>query len=349
MRNLHETELFREGENTSTKSAITQAINNQLNQGTGVIVPKHIESELASVKLKAKKSIGLLSEGISLYEGFNGRIRLFNLGLTSGGRSPIPAYMPFVISKARNKQLESEMSSGNNITSPAVYMNLYRIGHFSKDESEYQKLNAATDLAALLDSGATMYRMVYQGGHEQLLDNSVVLENLTRIYTSLFAGAVSRASKVGVYGSEFNTDAARYIIAKFFLLYVLKKPLSKTIEEYAHKAIKGRTTSLVALKNFEDNNEIDYTKLSSFLESFGYVFFDNPINLSLFHNSWLVMYGEGLSLAVEYVPYLFHFLIALKYGATLGGSTRLYNTSRYADLVKDGLVKLLNTVSTVLR
>jgi hypothetical protein len=59
------------------------------------------------------------------------------------------------------------------------------------------------------------------------------------------------------------------------------------------------------------------------------------------------MYGEGLIFAIEYAPYLLHYLFATLHGATLGGSTRLFN--RLPDLQKDGLPKLYNAVIDEIR
>jgi len=345
MRELNETELFNLGLTKGEKLEIQNAINGRLNQGSGIIAPQHIEPELVQAKMKAKKMIGMLGDGISLYESFNKRIKLFNLGLTSTGRSPIPSYLPFIISRARNKQLESE--KGGNPTSPAVYVNLYRIGKWSADEKTYNGLSPSTDLATALESGAMAYKLVYEHGSEKVFSDAVMLENLTRIYTSLFSGAVIRTKTI--YGSDFNTDAARFIIAKFFLRYVLKKPETATVEDYAYRSVRQRGSTIGALKNFEENSNIDYSSLSKFLASFGMAFYGEEIPMVLFQNNWMMMYGEGLTLAIEYVPYLLHYLIALKHGAMLGGATKLYKTARYADIVKDGLNKVLNTLTNLLR
>ena len=54
------------------------------------------------------------------------------------------------------------------------------------------------------------------------------------------------------------------------------------------------------------------------------------------------MYGEGLALAIEYVPYLLHFLFAPIHASRLGGSSRL--DKRLPALQKEGLTKLYNAV-----
>jgi len=315
----------------------------KLNQGVGIISPEHLLTEITELKIKQKNvHYPVLGEALSLFEQFNGRIRLFNLGATSSGRSPIPPFMPFLFGTVRNKQLEGESES--RPVSPAALMNMNRIGRWSADETQYLGVNARTDLYSVLESALIAYRIVVDNKADAVFSDRVVLEYLTNIYTTLFSGAVIKSAIN--YGSEFNTDAARFIIAQFFLRYVLKKQPSSTIDEFAYKSIKNRT-SLSALKNFEEASNIDYEGLSMFLETLGNAFFNEKIDISKFEVSWMSMYGEGLVLAVEYVPYLLHFLFASLHGATLGGSTKLY--LRMPELMKDGIQRLYNAVIAAVR
>ena len=345
MRKLNETEMYALHLSSSQKNEIKNALNMKLNQGVGIITPDHLAAELAQLKIKSKSSYyPLLKEAIALFEQFNGRIRLFNLGATSTGRSPIPPFIPFLFGQVRNKQLEGE--SQVTPTSPAALMNMHRIGHWSKDESEYLKVSATTDLYAILESGIISYRLIYDNKADSVFSNRKVLEYLTNIYTTLFSNAAIKTPGAFPYGDEFSNSAARFLIAKFFLRYVLNKPDSSTIDDFAYKALKHRT-SLAALKNYEEVSNIDFESLSGFLKSFGEAFFNEPIDVSKFEVAWLSMYGEGLVFAIEYAPYLLHYLFATLHGATLGGSTRLFN--RLPDLQKDGLPKLYNAVISEIR
>jgi hypothetical protein len=341
MRKLSETELFSVHLSQSEQSTIKNIIETKLNQNVGIIAPEHIEPELAQLKIKAKKYPGLLSDAISHFE-VNGRIRLFNLGSTSSGRSPVPPFIPFIAGAARNKQLEGNPSSRG--TSPAIFVNMYRIGKWAADESNYSGVSASTDLFATLETGVIAYKMLAESKSEKVFSNNAVVENLTNIYTSLFAYAITKT--VNTFGSDFNTDAARYLISKFFLRYVLKRPDSDTVNEIAHNTVKFRT-SMKGLETFEENYPMDYSSLSKFLEAFGLAFFNNSIDIGKFTINWLSIYGEGLLFAIEYAPFLLHFLFSTYHGANLGGSTKLYN--KLDQLQKDGLIKLYNSVISELR
>lgn len=341
MRKLSETEIYSQRLRSSQKSAIVDAMDKRLYQGQGVISPSHISSELLQLKIKSKNAMHPLSDAISLYEKYNGRIQLFDLGATSAGRSPIPLFMPFLPGRARNLQTKSTGGSG---LTPTLYMNMYRVGKWSADETQYLGVSVITDLRATLESAYIAYAILIDQKGKKVFDNKVVLETLSNIYTSLFSNAMIRT--MVTYGSDFNSDAARYVIAKFFQLYVLKKPATDTVDRYAYNTIKFRHT-LSSLKNFEEISGIVYDSLSDFLKTFGLAFFSEPVSIQAFERSWLSMYGEGLALAIEYVPYLMHFLFSAYHGAMLGGATKLYK--RLAELQKDGLVKLYNAVVSEIR
>lgn len=343
MRKLNDTELYKMHLSSSQKSQIQQAIAMKLNQGVGVIVPQNLTAELSALKVKIKaSSYPLLNDALSLYEQFNGRIKLFSIPPTSGGRSPIPTFMPFLFGAVRNKQLESE--SGDRPVSPSILMNMSKIGRWSKDESQYLGVSPNTDLYAVLQSGYINYKLVYEERHEKAFANKVVLENLTNIYTTLFSNAMIKTAQT--YGDEFNIDAARFIIAKFFLRYIMTRPETSSIEDFAYRSIKYRSSSN-ALKSFEENSDIDYSTLTKFLETFGDTFFNQKVSIAKFQMSWAKMYGEGMLLAIEYVPYLIHFLIASIQGAMLGGASRL--GMRFNDLRNDGLIKFYNALVSELR
>ncbi len=342
MRKLSETELYSLHLTKAQMMEIHNAVNNKLNQNVGVIAPEHIKPELIQLETKAKKAPGLLVDAIAYFKDFNGRVRLFNLGVTTSGRSPIPPFIPFLPGNARNRAQEGDSTARG--VSPAIYVNMYRIGKWSADESTYDGLAVPTDLFASLESGAIAHKLLVEQKAEKLFSNTTVLVNLTNIYTTLFSNAVVKT--VVNYGTDFNTDAARFLIAKFFLRYVLKKSQSETIDEIAYNCIKNRT-SLSGLKTFEENYPMEYGTLSGFLKTLGEAFFTRPIELAKFEVSWLSLYGEGMLFAVEYAPYLLHFLFATWHGAILGGSNKM--TNRQQDLFKDGLLKLYNTVISELR
>lgn len=347
MRQLGKTELYKTQISQGESSIIRNAMAGKLFQNIGIIAPEDIQTELLQLTTRSRSSyFALLSEALALYEK-RGLIRLFNLGTTTGGRSPIPSYMPFLAGPARNlaKQNGSDDYSSPQVQDRVVFMNMYKMGNWSADESSYNGLSALTDLYSCLESGVIAYRLTVQGLADKVFSDKSVIEYLTKIYTNLFSQTVIK-TKVTFGGQPFQNDAAYFIIAKFFLLYVLEKNPGDITDDYAYLAVQNRS-SIEALKSFEENSMIDYSSLSGFLATLGEAFFNEKISLLEFERNWVKMYGEGMVLALEYVPYLIHFLFAAFHGAMLGGSIRLYN--RIDELKKIGLPKLYNAVISAVR
>ena len=340
MRKLVDTELYNLYLEKK-KLEIQQAVQGKLNQNIGVLSPEHIAPELSALKIAAKGR-PLLNEAIALLEQFNGRIKLFNLGLSSSGIAPIPAFIPFLAAKARDRAKEN-VKDISNPTTQAIFVNLYRIGNWSSDETSYKSLSI-NDLRACLETGVIFYKMQIEGRTSDVMDNKVVLENLTQIYTTLFTNAVRKT--MNPYKNDFENDAANFIIARFFLKYCVQLDDEDRINQYAFNCIKHKATSLDSLKSFESTREISYSKLSLFLTSFGEAFFNSPILLPNFQENYTRMYGEGMLLAIEYIPFFIHFLFASQSGAFLGGSIRL--GKRINELSRE-LNKLYIAIVNILR
>jgi hypothetical protein len=214
------------------------------------------------------------------------------------------------------------------------------MGQWSATGDTYDNLFPITDLNACLESGYIAEKLTIEKRADQILGNPTVMEYLTRIYTKMFYDALIRVPG-NIPLVDFEQDACRFVIAKFFLSYVLQQNGGNdTVNEYARLASRSLTNTKT-MTQYEDNLGINYESLSGFLSTVGISFFNGaPTGMSDFEKAWLSMYGEGLAFAIEYVPYLIHFLFAAIHNSRLGGSSKL--DRRFAALQKEGLAKLYN-------
>lgn len=340
MRTLENTEVYKNYAG-DRKTGIIKVIG-ELGAGRGDIAPRHIEPEMAQLKIKTKTGNNpFLKEAISLYEIFNGRVRLFDLGVGSSGMPALSGWMPFLIGQIRDRIRKDDDIVGSG-QSRAVLMNMYTLGGWSIDEKSYDNLNYL-DLRHQLIMGNILHKMILGGQITKLLSNASFLENMTRLYVYLFEETVKRAATTL---GDANKKYIKFMIAKFFLTYVLEVSGS-LVDDIAFKvAQRFNDSSLEGLKMFEDSVDVDYTTLSGFLKSIGEIFFQQPIDLHRFQLSWTSLYGEGMFLAIEYFPYLLHFLISRVHGAPLGRATKLY--TRDNELRKEGLIKMYQALVSTL-
>lgn len=338
MRKLNQTELFSSIIKGSDQRAMQSAILGKINAGYNLVTPDHVGSELIKLKNNARRSgSSIIGSAIGEYERLGGRVRIVNL-TDQQGRSVIPSVIPFMVSI-----LDIDSVKKN----PVILMNAHRIGRFTNDNEDYTGLNANTDLFALLESGEIMFRLTALNKSDALKSNQRLLENLTKLYTSLFSQAVVRTSSTSLGGvGSFNNEMLTYLTAKFFLLYALELNSEDTASQLAFK-LTTRTQTLDALKLFEENTGISYESLSSFLETLGSALFNSPMDIHKFSLNWVSMYGEGTMLAIEYVPFFIHFMLATRVGAYLGGNSRLMAYRN--QLEKMGLPRFYNELVSVLK
>lgn len=356
MRKLDATELFRalvSGDESFVDQTETSATNDttraRINRGISelsrtdnqsIIRPEHVQSDISSLKMSLRGSgnVPFLREAIQTFESEKPLIRLFDYELTSEGKTLINAYMPFVISRV--KEVDGTFTT-------AIFMNMYRIGRWNVDKTEYQI--QTKELRHALISGLIMYKMLVEGNASKVLQDKTSLISLSNLYTSLFYNAAASKIKRTFGGVSFDMDASRVIIATFFLKYVLHMTDERTIDEIAMRTLRsGAVTSLAAIKEFESANGIDYDSLSAFLKTFGQAFFENEIKSIEFDQSWISMYGTSTGLAVEYLPYFIHFIMAQVNNVTLGtgGGLKFYRIDD--SLRKDGSTRLATALSNIL-
>lgn len=341
MLKLSQSELYNSNLSAHAKTESDNAIRAKLSQGISLITPDKIEIEVSQLKMQQKRSwLPLISDALSLYEAPVGRVKLFNLADGYGTKSAFASWIPFTVGMMRDRT--NEMSSARKAV-PTIFVNMYKIGQWSADGSSYRDLSAATDLYTCLETGDIAYKMLIEEKADEVLGDTNVLEYLTKIYSTLFLQTIINVrSSI----SDSQADAARFIIAKFFLKYCVQIQSEDRINDIALKTVKSKS-SIPFLLSYEQNAMIDYNSLSGFLKTFGLSFFQIEIGLNEFITKWISMNGEGLLLAVEYIPYFIHFLFAVKHNALLGGSSKLYRKQNI--LEQEGLSKLYTAIISKIR
>lgn len=317
--------------------------------GRGLIPPQKLTQfgDLKDYAKRSSTSSPLIIDAIQRYEETKD-IMLFDLNVATNGTngSIIPPFIPFIAG------VGSVDADGNHIASkPRIYVNLYRLGFWSADNSSYDDVAVLTDLQSCLETGLIAYRMIVEDKADDVLNNSVVKMKLTNIYVNLFYKALIAVQKYPL--SDFQLEVCRYLTAKFFMIYCLQdQPDDPTVQKYAVLiAQQGKPggSDADSYAAFEGNIRMDYSSVSGFLDSLSGAFFDGkPCSLFDFDTKWVSQYGEGFALCPSYPPYLLHFLFSTIRSARLGGSSRLTGR-RDMDFRTEDLRQLYNAVCAACR
>jgi hypothetical protein len=331
----------------SIEQRITASIP-KLVKGIGLIRPDNIALEIEKLKIKRKSSaLPLLMEALDLYTSSVPSIYLFDLG-----GDDVPPSMPFIIAPSpvaapQTTALSNKLSAPRNV-GKCVYLNMYRIGKWSEDGSQYEGLESLSDLISCLETGVIAYHMLCCGEGDDILRKTDVLSNLVRLYTGLFYISFNMACKSPFVGDSFNNDAIYYTAAKFFMIHNLGMAPSDTTDKLAWEYGCRYDTTFDSLKLYEDTlDDIKYDNANDFITQLSSSMYKAAANYNDFTASWQRTCGEGCYLAIEYVPYLLHYLFAALHNARLGNMNRLSN--RAPDLAKDGLQALHAAVVSKIR
>jgi hypothetical protein len=325
----------------------------QLSRNIGVIAPNQIESEMLILKSSSRvKSNRLMLDAINLYEGNNGRIRPFDLNITRNSTgSPIDRSIPFFMGKAPMSSSYNETKQSGNQSNyiPVMFVNMYGLGTWNDDATRYSVNSIQTDFASALEGACLAYNLNWNNG-EKIFDNPKITITLTRIYTYLFKNALYSVVQLPPKSTddELTSDELAYHVSKFFIKYCLQKNDDKYIDDVAYSAIRSKFP-LSSILDMAKYRGINYDTLSGFLASIGKEMFGDEITLIQFVSKWQKLYGGGMSYAIEYIPYLLFFLIALINNSTMGHTSSLIN--RRSALISEGLNilyrEILATISSL--
>lgn len=291
MKQLTKGELFSYYFNPSQKQYIFSSAKQKLEKGIDVIsTNEHISTQILQLKNMRKTAYYPMMSQVFAMSVQTDQVIPFAFD-----NADIPPVIPYVIFKTQY----------NGKTMLRTYVNLFKIGKWNVEKTEFHI--TPLDLYSCLESGVMSHLMLVDGKKDKVINNSTVLETSSRIYSNFFFKIIEKAKKS--INSEFQQDLVLYFIAKFFLINVLEKPDGSLVDDIAYQAIKNRTT-MSSIKNIEAANTIDFTSLKGFLETIGeFLDFGKLTYLDLAIN-WAKLYGETTIFAIEYFPYLLHFLFS---------------------------------------
>lgn len=315
----------------------------EMAQGRYLITPKHIEDSLLQLEIMHKRGHDmLLGSGLSLYQSYGGRIRLFDC-------PDIPGFFPFIATTVAPTTSSSTPYNIGNKPTKVVYMNMHRLGQWSSDKNRFYGMSVASDLQSVFVN-AVVAAYEQDGNIEKLFGTTAVMTNMSRLYTTLFYRVLINVAENDP-GQEFEKDLIRFCVAKFFLMYCLGKDDNDTVDSIAFTSTKTVNTpsGQESIKSYLENIYIDFSSLSGFLQTLGRELYKSNINLSEFVVKWAVLYGEGTQLSIEYAPFFLYFLIAAKKNAHLGGLSSLGTARLSKELQASGLDKLYTAVMQVVK
>jgi hypothetical protein len=178
-------------------------------------------------------------------------------------------------------------------------------------------------LFTLLQSGLIIKE--FFDNENKLIMNTNFIKNLTFAYTRMFVRCLDRQYSLTINPSE--ADKVSYLVAKFFLLNLVGREDNETVKGLAYNTCVN-STPIEIIKRMEDESDINYHNLSTFIETLSNSFSKlNALTIRVIVETWTKMYGDFTLMGMESFLY---FLVSLFSSVT---PASMYNEKLVTTLV----------------
>jgi hypothetical protein len=195
-------------------------------------------------------------------------------------------------------------------------------------------------LYALLEDAYINYRM-YESWNTFYMNQGIVKFSVP-VYVKLMNKVLDK-----LYGLNFNplkSDEINYVLGKFFLINVLQKPDNDETNNIAYNNIFNDTTKQMIVNCDADFSNDAYLSLDTFFENLARNFDTlSNLNLRIFLQNWMTMYGSPSVLAIEYYPSL----LEMVFSSCIFGA-RINKDTLIDSVVGKDTLKLHSEISKVL-
>jgi hypothetical protein len=137
---------------------------------------------------------------------------------------------------------------------------------------------------------------------KKIVGNTNIIQNATEVYMRVFYRILDTLYSVDSASSQGMVT--RYLICKFFLIYVMEKDNDESTSELAFRPLRG-LDHLPRLKTaIGTETELMYSSLPEFIKALpSYVPILKDLDLSSFLRKFLLSYGEKALLMIENLNY----------------------------------------------
>lgn len=254
--------------------------------------------------------------------------------LNSGNIKPIFNKDKAPIPSSLTQWLTMDTRSGK----PICVFNLTLYGIMNKDKSNFN-INTR-QLYTLMQSSSLTLGCMHKWN--SITVNQSVLKLGASMYSKLFTKVLDRIFAVNL--EPMKSDKIKYIAAKFFLINMMEKPESQTVNSIAYSCCTGGTT-LNTIQMFDSTfNKESFKNFSTFIEELA-LKIDGFSTLTLrgYIDSYMRMYSLNALLALEYFPAFVHTVTCPIIGAHLN------NEQIIESLLGKDMDKFYNEISNLIK
>ena len=166
-----------------------------------------------------------------------------------------------------------------------------------------------------------------QKSENKFLYNSKIKRLSTQCYVKLMRKVLDKLFAVNLMPEK--ADKISYLLAKFFLMYVLELPENESTNDVAYSCTSGNTPKKVMLSTDLDFSKENYESLEKFFKALS-DYFDilKKLDLRVFTMEFMNLYGENSLFAMENYQRLLEVII----------TSSIFNIRGYKDQLVDSVI-----------
>lgn len=171
--------------------------------------------------------------------------------------------------------------------------------------------------------------------------NSEICKLSAGMYAKLFGKVLDKIYAINL--DQYKADKVRFMAARFFLTYVMGKPMSDGVLSIASTVCRVMTPASV--RQFSESlPEHAFDDIKQLCDAISiHIEGCSSLNVRTFISSWVMMYGKASLLGIDSLAYFFHMIFSVSLGAHM-----------VTEMVIDSLLgkdidKLYNAVANIIR
>jgi len=201
--------------------------------------------------------------------------------------------------------------------------NVLGIGNLSLySKMEEKNLNIdVKKLFGIMQAATTLRNL--QFNQNKVINNVALLKNLSFVYSRMFSRCLDRLYSLNL--DPVQADRVSYLTSKFFLMYVVGKPLNSTVEGIALGNVLN-DTPVSSIERMNDEFEFNFDKIDEFVEDLSKAIPSlSNANIRPLTETWTRMYGDTTILGIESFQYFLVSIFSVATGVSVNNETIINN------------------------
>lgn len=177
-----------------------------------------------------------------------------------------------------------------------VFIDCSDLIYYDKESGIYKCENINVLISYVVNA---MVSYIYTMDESRIINNNEIIEYSTSAFAKLFTSIIDRLCKVSVSGN--NKAKCLYLSSTYYMVNVLGLAIDSSTTKNIAKRISGLSDREIDVVKILIEDDC-YQNIKTFVTNISNVIKNPKLNIDIFLEKWMYIYGTGTVFAVEYFP-----------------------------------------------